>query len=286
MGEDAQGTESAATTLTDGTASTATTQAEGAAQVAAPTEAEATPASPEDIWAKVAELDLDELIRRNPRLQGKVGSLAQQQSQRAISEFQTRQTAELAEQAKRTERAELARLAREDPDALAARVVTDLAKTEFEENNRSQAARAVEAEHTKLANELNALYEKPIVKELWDQADADTRAKMTWTNYNTISEFMEVMSDVISDYRAEKKVGTKAEELAKKRFEAMVKESKIEGVKSDAETAASDLNLDGLSSSEHIYTPAEIAAMTLEEYRQVKTKIRAQAAAGYIKPSR
>lgn len=285
MGDDAQSDASAATTLTEPTAPPATAQDGGSTSPATPTDV--TQAPPEqqqdDIWARVAELDLDELIRRNPRLQGKVGSLAQQQSQKAISEYQSRAVREAEERAAEAHRAELLDLARNNPDALAERVAADIAKQTVEERTRSQTARAIEAEHTKLANELNAFYRKPIVEEVWGNADAETRAKLTWTNYDTVTDFLEAAAEVLSEYRSEKKSAAKAEELAKKRFEAMMKEANIEKVKTDAESAKADLNLDGLSSGTRIFTREEIKAMPLEEYRKHKTAIRAQVAAGYVR---
>jgi hypothetical protein len=285
MGEDANSTESsAATQPTEGTASPSTETGSVATQEAAPTAAESAPeANTEDeIWARLSELDPDEVIRRNPKLQGKVGSLAQQQAQRALAQRDQERMAEMAQQARQRERAELRRLAEENPDALAARVVADTARAEMAERDRSLAAQAVDREHQKLAGELNALYQKPIIREIWEQADEATRSKLNWTNYDSIPDFMDAASDVISDYRAEKKAGAKAEELAKKRFEAYQKDQKVEAVKSDAATTASDLNLDGLSSGTRIFTRAEIKAMSLDEYNQHQSAILAQSRAGYI----
>jgi hypothetical protein len=289
MSDDAQGTASAATQPTEGTAPPATAQGDGASLPAAPTGGEAAPASQDnadDIWAKVLELDPEELIRKYPKLQGKVGSLAQQQTQREIqrlnSEWEQRRTADLEERAKQQRRAELRQLATSDPDALAARVVTDLTQEELQDRDRRRIAQVREEHYQQLAGELNSFYRKPIVEEVWAQADADTRAKLTWTNYNDIPSFLEAAADIISDYRSEKKASAKAESLAKQRLEALQKEAKIEAVQADAQ-GKTDLNLDGLSSGTRIFTRAEIQAMSLEEYRKNASAIMAQSRAGYIK---
>ncbi len=283
MGDDATSTESAATTLTEGTAPPATAQGDGASSEATPTVAETEAASTEvDIWAKLSELDPDELIRRNPRLQGKVGSLAQQQAQRLASEIEQKNAARIAAQAEASRRAELRRLAEENPDALATRVVADLAQQEREERERASITRTTESLHQQLAQELNSFYDRAIVKEVWEHATPEMKQKLTWTNYNDIPSFLEAASDIISDYRAEKKSTTKAEELAKKRYEAMVKEAQLAAVKSDAESGT-DLNLDSMSSGTKIFTRQEIRDMSLEEYRKHKTTIAAQRAAGLIK---
>lgn len=288
MGDDAQSTESTATTLTEGTAPPATAQEGGASSEATPTGSDSAAAASEenDIWAKLAELDPEEIIRRNPRLQGKVGSLAQQQAQREAqrlrSEWEQQRTAEANRRAEQAKRERLRQLAEADPDRLATEVVADLARTEQEERERERLAQTQNQLHAQLAQELNSFYQRPIVQEIWKQADAETQQKLNWTNYDDIPSFLEAAADIVSEFKAEKKVSTKAEELAKKRFEALVKESKIESVKADAEQTT-DLNLDSRFNGQKIFTREEIKAMPLEEYRKNKSAIRAQVAAGLIK---
>jgi len=218
-------------------------------------------AAPEiDIWAEVSKLDPDELIRRYPSLQGKVGSLAQQQAQRQIAAYQQTVDAQTRQEREAAERAEMRRLAQDNPDALAQRIQTDLIAKEYQE----QQQRLLDAQQNEMrravAERLDRVMAKPIFQEVWNNSSPEVRAKLSWTSYNELDDFFEAANDIISDYRADKKADEKAEKLAKSRLEALQKEGAVEGVKTDATAGGADLNLDGLSTGDHIYTQQEIAA--------------------------
>lgn len=272
----------------------ATEMVEATAQstdVAPPTEATvettAAAAAPvEDIWARVAELDPEELIRKNPRLQGKVGALAQQQAQRARAEADAAYNARMEAARIAEERATMRKLATEDPDALALRVQADIARTEYQEQqNRLLEAQQAEMSRS-LAERLDRFQSKPIFLEAWNEVTPAEREKLKWTNYREIDEFFEAAADVIAEHRSAKKAEAKAEALAAKRLEALQKERAVEGVKAEAAGGRADLNLDGLSSGDHIFSESEIRAnIGNAAWRKANlAKVNAQAQAGLVRP--
>jgi len=272
----------------------ATEMVEATAQstdVAPPTEATVeaagtTAASLEDIWARVAELDPEELIRKNPRLQGKVGALAQQQAQRARQEADAAYNARIEAARVAEERATMRRLADTDPDALAVRIQADLARTEYQEQ-QTRLLEAQQAEMSRsLAERLDKFYSKPIFVEAWNEASPADREKLKWANYREIDEFFEAAAEVIAEHRSNKKAESKAEALATKRLEALQKASAVDGVKAEAAGGRADLNLDGLSGGDHIFSESEIRAnIGNSAWRKANlSKINAQAAAGLVRP--
>lgn len=270
----------------------ATAQPAAAEPAAPPVEstAEVAAAAAEDIWARIADLDPEELIRKHARLQGKVGALAQQQAQRARQEAERQYQEQIAAQREAAriaeERATKRRLATEDPDALAARIQAELAQQEYQE----QQQRLLEAQRGEmsraLAERLDKFQSKPIFLEAWNEADAETRQRLSWTNYREIDDFFEAAAEVISEHRANKKAVAKAEELASKRLEALQKERAVEGVKAEAADGRADLGLDGVSTGEHIFSESEIRAnIGNPAWRKANlSKVNAQAQAGLIRP--
>lgn len=270
----------------------ATAQSEAqSTDVATPVEATVDPAGAaaatlDDIWARVAELDPEEMIRKNPRLQGKVGALAQQQAQRARAEADAAYNARVEAARVAEERATMRKLAQEDPDALALRVQADLARTEYQE----QQQRLLDAQQSEmsrsLADRLDKFQSKPIFLEAWNEASPADREKLKWTNYREIDDFFEAAAEVISEHRSEKKAAARAESLAAKRLEALQKERAIDGVKAEAADGRADLNLDGMSSGDHIFSESEIRANIGDAaWRKANlSKVNAQATAGLVRP--
>ncbi len=262
----------------------------GAAPASANTEA--TPTAPEaaapaiDVWAEALKLDPDELVRRYPALQGKVGALAQQQSQRAMQEYRQQQEAQAASAAEATKRAQLKDLAARDPDALALRVQTDLITQEYQEQqNRLLEAQQGEMQRA-LASRLDRVMQTKGFQEVWAESDEATRAKLSWTNYREMDEFFEAANDIIAEHRAERRADAKAEKLFEKRQAALKAEGAIDGVKSDAADGGAGLNLDGLSGADHIFSVSEIRAnQTDPAWRKANlAKINLQYRAGLIRP--
>lgn len=263
----------------------ATVQAETPAAPVEATAEDTAAAAEAAFWARLEGLDPDEVIRKAPRIQGKVGALAQQQGQKAEREAEARYQQALADarEAARiaNERETRVGLAKSDPDALAAKVLADEAAAEY----REQQDRLLEAQRGEmsrsLAAKLDAFHSKAIFREAWDAATPEQRSKLSWTNYREIDDFFEAAAEVISDHRAEKK----ADALAAKRLEALKKDAGIEGIKAEAAGGRADLNLDGMSTGEHIFSQSEIQAnIGNAAWRKANiSKINQQAAAGLIR---
>lgn len=256
---------------------------------AAPTEAtaESTTNTDDAFWARLAEVDPDEVIRRSPKVQGKVGALAQQQTQKAVRDTDARYQTQIAEAREATrvaeERATRRRLAEQDPDALAAKILADTALEEYQEN-QTKLLQAQRGEMSRaLADRLDKFQAKPIFMEAWTDATPEQKKRLDWTQYKEIDDFFEAAAEVISDHRSEKK----ADALATKRLEAMRKEGTIEGIKADAAAGGADLNLDGMSAGSHIFSEAEIKAnIGNSAWRKANiAAINQQAAAGLIRTS-
>jgi hypothetical protein len=179
------------------------------------------------------------------------------------------------------ERAERRRLAENDPDALAARVLAEEARAEFQEQQRQLLERQRGEMSRALADRLDRFQTRPIFMEAWESATPEERKKLDWTNYREIDDFFADAAEVISEYRASKK----AEALAQKKLEAARKEGAIENVKAEAAGGRADLNLDGMSTGEHIFSESEIRAnIGNAAWRKANmSKINQQAAAGLIR---
>lgn len=274
---DATGTESSASGTTQATTPDVTASGEATPPGASTTQLD------DAFWARLSEIDPDEIIRRNPRVQGKVGALAQRQSdqarRQAEQEFQGQLASIRDARATEDERARLRQLATTDPDKLAEATLTKLAMDEFNDTQRKMLSDQQAQMSQALAGQLNRFYERPLFQEVWEQADADTRAKLSWTNYQDIPSFFEAAAEIITDFRSEKKAST----LANKRLEALQKDAKLSQVTADADAGQPGANLDGLSNAGHVFTQAEVSAMDMPTFSKNKSVINAQYAAGLIR---
>lgn len=251
-----------------------------ASGTATETPAEGTSAD-DDRWAWLDGVDPDELIRKLPKLQGKVGARAQQQAEKIATEridkLQADQRATQQQAAETAEREERQRLARENPDALAEKILADEAAREERalEQQRFVEQQNQMAQH--IETELNAVYSRPAVKALMDSGDEATRNRLNWRNYRTFAEFVEGVGEALTDHRA----NAKAEELAKARLEAMQRDGQAGRFRTEGAGGA-DLGLSGGVPGGRLFTREEIADMPLDEYRKHKGAIAQQAAAGLI----
>ncbi len=124
-----------------GTAPAAEAPTEPVAPAGAPTQ-------PEDIWQKLADLDPDELLRRHPRLAGKVGEIADRLYRRRLMEEERRRQEE-----------EKRRLREEDPFKY-----VEMEKQQEEEQQRL--ARLVAEIDTNVLYRLFAEAPEPVQKAL------------------------------------------------------------------------------------------------------------------------
>ena len=231
-----------------------------------------------DIWARLAEADPDEVLRRLPRLQGKVGALAQSQAQKQLDAFKAEQAQAARVVAEQADRAERQRLARENPDALAERVLVEEATRTAAEQDQSRWQAQQEALASHLQEQLNGVYAIPVVKELWEKGDDAAKAKLDWRKYPTFAAFVESVAEAV----AESKADARAEVLAKARVEAMTRDGRVQRMAGEAQANGADLGLGGIPGG-RLYSAADLASMPLEEYRKNRASIEAQAAQGLIK---
>ncbi len=139
----------------------------GEGQTLEPTEiVETTPVVVDEdakFWGRVAELEPDEVIRRNQRVSGRVGQLAQEQAHKALRE----QT----ERAERETQTQLRRLMDEDPDAYVE------AQRRITAQQESQ-ARQVQTEATVLQS-----IDQKVLLDLFNKAPEDVRKKLSGKQY-------------------------------------------------------------------------------------------------------
>lgn len=270
-------------------AATAVATAEATEQIPASTaEASATPATDSaaesvaaDPYALIADLDPDELVKRFPKLQTRIGHLAQkqaqQQAQAQMEAFRADQQRLAEVQRQQEQLAEMEALARQDPEApLSQKVLSDTLK------QRSQAQKLEEWKALRedmargVQKQIEAVYEKPEVKALWDAADEATRKRMDYRTYADFSDFVMGVSDVLGEAR----VNARADELAKARIKAMEATNKIAAATNGAERP--DLGLGDGAPGARRFSRSDIASMSLAEFKKNESEIDRQAREGQI----
>jgi hypothetical protein len=247
---------------------------------AATTEGAAAKPSWKDI--DFSQVDPHELIKSVPALQGVIGNLTQKQAQQLArqmaQEESARQEAANAAARMKADREEKRRLAKEDPDALAARVLEEVSTQDYNEW-QSELRRSMQSEFTGyIAGEVQAVYDDPDVQEIMQGADRETLAKLDWRSHNGLASWVKVVNGLVADHKAEKK----AESLLKARSKASDKEQVVDGARADAGDGV-DLGLAGSIPGGRLFTKADLATMTLAEYRKYKQIIAVQDREGRIR---
>lgn len=242
---------------------------------------QATAPGSDDIWERVTALDPDELVKKHPRLAGRLGTMSQKQAEKLaeqhVAQYRQQEAQRLAAEAVQREQQERIRLAREDPDRLAEQVLAEAAQ-HSQASERAQLWQQYEAEtRNRLQAQINAIYDKPGVKALWESGDDALRKRLDYRTYKDFTDFVEGVADAIADHRA----GTKADSLAKARLEALQADRQTEQFRRDGARAA-DLGLGGGPPAGHVFTREEIARMDTPTYRKYKSAIYEQEAAGLI----
>jgi hypothetical protein len=202
-----------------------------------------------DPYASVADLDVDELIRRHPKLQGKIGALSQKQALAEIQRLTRQRQMEQEAQMERARREELRQLARNDPDRLAEVVQRDLRKEDVQARERELWMRFQRETGGQLESQFNEFYQRPIVKEVWAKTDDATRAKLDWRNYDSVGEWAEAAADVLAEHKADSK--------ARKRVEAATKSGRVEAMAGEASEGV-DLGLGGMVEGGRRFRRSEI----------------------------
>lgn len=256
---------------------TATAPAASPADAAGSDPATATP----DIWDQIASLDPDELVKKHPRLAGRLGTMSQKQADRLAEEriaaYRQQEAQRVAAEMLQREQQERIRLAREDPDKLAERVLAEEAQNS-QASERAQLWQRYETEtKARLQQQIDAIYEDPEVRELWDNGDEALRKRLDFRSYPDFTKFTIGLAKVLREVGASKQ----ADELAKARLEALQADSKTQQFRRDG-AAGADLGLGGGPPGGRVFTREELDAMSVTEYRKHKTAIDAQVAAGLV----
>lgn len=268
-------------------AATAVATAEATESQTSPAEAVATSApsdaaqAEQDPYALLSTLDPDELIRRHPKLQGKLGALAQQQAQKQaqaqIDAFRAEQARLQQIQQEQAKLAELEALARQDPESpLSQKVLTDTTMTRAQQQ-RQQEWQKLQADMAQgIRRELEAVLTQPEVVELYQRGDENVRKRLDFNNYGSMKEFIIGVGKVL----AEAEVEAKAEELASARLKAKEASAKIAAATNGAERP--DLGLGSGAPNSRVFSRSDIKRMSRAEFAANEAEIDRQAAAGLI----
>lgn len=266
-------------------ASTATVVAEPSAPPAgtdAPSGATATQSeqqSPADIWAQVANLDPDELVKKHPRLAGRLGTMSQKQAERLAAQqveaYRQQEAARFAAEQLQRDAQERIRLAREDPDKLAERVLAEEARSAEASREHDTWRRYEDETRTRLQAQIDAVREQPIFKEVAEHGTEVQQKALDYRQYRDFTAYVTGVAEAVADYRAAKK----ADELAKARLEALQADSKTQQFRREGANGA-DLGLGGGPPGVRDFTPEEVANFTPDEWRKYKAHVLAQAEAG------
>ncbi len=245
-------------------------------------ETSATTSSADDaFWERLSAADPDELVKRHPRLAGRIGTLSQKQAERLtaqqMEQYRTEQAKLAAADLYRREQEERVRLAREDPDQLAERVLAEVAEQGRESERAQHWAQYQQVTNQRLQAQIDAIYESPEIKALWESGSDEIRKQLDYRNYPDFTQFS---IGVAKAYAADQ-VGKRGEEVAKARLEAIQADTKTAQFRRDG-AAAADLNLTGGPNPGHVYTREEIARMDTATYRKHKAAIYQQEADGLI----
>lgn len=244
-----------------------------------------------DIWARLAEVDPDELIQNHPRLQGKLGALAQKQAQKDLERFksdwqQEQDRKQAAAEAKR-KRDELTHLAQTDSEALAKRWMETATEDDYNDFLNAKYQEWERGALGKYNAEIMALYQDEEVREAFEAADDATKAKMWWENYQgqgSLAKLTKAITEVVADRRAEKRAEARAEELYRARAEAARRDGAAEAAARDAaEQGRPDLNLSSGVPGGRIFSNADVAAMSLADYLKNEDVIEEQRRLGVFK---
>lgn len=123
----------------------------------------ATAESVDDFLTRLRERDPMEVLKADPRLNGKIGELAEKQTKKALeaarkeweAEQETRRAAEEREREQRRRDEELLRLADEDPVALAERVKNDKQRESEEKTKQADLQKQIKSIHDGIYGGIN-----------------------------------------------------------------------------------------------------------------------------------
>ncbi|MFN8525111.1 MAG: hypothetical protein U0821_18600 [Chloroflexota bacterium] len=246
-------------------------------------QAAATP-DDQDIWAKVTELDPEELIKRHPKLQGKIGSAAQKLAQRQTQETLDRATREAAAQQQKqqqaADRAKLRELADSDPDELA-RVIKER-ESRAEADEASASARAEYEQHVarQVQQQIDDVWNDDDSQEFLASLTEDQRQALNPYSgkFQSFGQWTKSFIKARTAYERTKLPQSKA---VQERVAAEMKDQRLEQMTNE-EPLGANLGVGGVSPGGQIFTASQIGAMSPEEYAKNRAAILAQYQSGQL----
>ena len=249
--------------------------------------------NPDLLYERLSTQDVDEIIRRNPKLQSRIGRISEREARKLAEKEVAAFQAQLADQERQArakwEREEERRLAATDPEELARRRVQAIDADETREAEavrQNQVVGHLERQAAEfngnVLRELDDVLASPMVQAWYAELPRDEQLKLhhgSQTGNNRMRKFVEGLMTA----HAERTVQARAEELAAGRLDAMLKERGLDHLRSVAREGA-DLGRNGGVPGGRRYTirdlnmVGEAGGMSLDEYRRVKPLIDAQLA--------
>ena len=233
------------------------------------------------IWAQVLTLDADELVKRHPKLAGRIGTLSQKQAQalaaQQMNDYRQSEATRLAAEQQQRTRNERVRLAREDPDQLAQQVLTEEAQSERDQVEAQLWGRFEQHTKGQLQAQIDGIYQDPEIQDILANGDVETIRRLDYRQYPDFTKFSLGVARVLRDAHA----GKLANDLAKGRTEAMMADQQSQRLRRDGANGA-DLGLSSGLAAGHIFTREELASMPMSEYKKHKAVIEKQAEEGLI----
>lgn len=257
----------------------ATPEADGTDTTASPSPQ----APPPDPYAAIADLDPDELLRRHPRLQGKLGALAQQQAQRQVAQLQAQQQA--AAQAAAAEAEERMRLqnwshlAEQDPGQLSQEIGNYQRQQEIQRQQSAQIDQARAQMAQELTNQFNAVYSQPEIQQvIAETKDPAILEQLDWRRYPNVASYITATARVVGQHYAARE----GDRLANERLEALRRSQSAQRFAGEAANGVGQ-TVAGAPVGGHIFSEDELKAMSVEDWRKHKAEVERQRQNGTLR---
>jgi hypothetical protein len=275
------------TALATAPAPEATTSVSPASDAAStpPAATEASTPTLADPYALLADADPEELIRRFPKLQGKLGALAQRQASQQAAAIREEYERQKADELERQRIAYLRDLAKDDPESPLSQAVLKQAiederrraEAERQQLNRQQWDAMTQQMAEGLNKQLTAVLEDPKVKEVWQSGDTETRRRLDFKSYDSHTAYVLGVASVLAEHDLQRQ----ADKLAKAREKAADASDKVAEIKKTAERP--DLGLGGAAPGTKIWTRSELRNIDPADWKTHKAEILRQQDEGLIR---
>lgn len=200
-------------------------QAESAATVE---EQSQQPTEP-DIWGRVSELDADELIRKHPKLAGKLGDLANKQARQLAAAEKERWEQDQQKRLAEREAEELDQLAESDPYALAERVLEKRAKEKAEQDKQQAEVQRV-TERSTLEQAVWGDVDKNLLDAMYFKLPPAAQQKLAGKTFSGATDlearqnYAQAILDTYVEIEADRRVTTRLKDKEKTLTSAITKD--------------------------------------------------------------